>query len=85
MLSTDGKSDGVGLDTLKCQFFLGILGVCCGCRMDGKGLNICYICKEREDLKLVDESLCLLCAALDLKCEDRSTAVGIVLLVELLL
>ena len=67
---TDRKSYGVGLDTLIKKLLFGKLGMSCACGMDNEGLNICNVCKEREDLKSVDKLLSLLSSALYLKGED---------------
>ena len=51
MLSADGKTDGVGLNTLICQFFFGKLAVSSGCGMNDKALYIRNIGEQREDFK----------------------------------
>ena len=53
--------------------------------MDCQGLHICYVGKQREQLQLIDEILCLLCITLDLKGKDRTAAIRKILLVKLLL
>ena len=45
MLGADGKSDGVGLDTLFEKLGFGELGVSCGSRMDHERLHVSNICK----------------------------------------
>ena len=59
--------------------------MCGACRMNGKGLHICYVCKQREQLKVIDEFLCFFCTTLDLKCKDRTATIREILLVECLL
>ena len=53
--------------------------------MDDQRLHICYVCKQREELQIVDELLRILCTTLDLEGEDRTTTVREVLLVQCLL
>ena len=39
--------------------------MCSRCRMYNKRLYICYICKQWEQLQLINKFLCFLCAALN--------------------
>lgn len=48
MLGADGKSDGVGLDTLFEKLGFGELGVSCGSRVDNQGLNVGNVGKQGE-------------------------------------
>ena len=83
IFSADRKTDSVGLDTLLLQLFLVELCVCCCCGVDNERLGVSNICQQREDLQVVDELFSLGNAALDLECEDRTAAVGEILLVKL--
>ena len=53
--------------------------------MNNQRLHVSYICKQGEQLQVVDEVLCLLSIALDFEGEDRAAAVGEVLRVQFLL
>ena len=53
--------------------------------MDCKGFHVCNVCKQGEQLKIIDKLLCLLCITLDLKGKDRTAAIREILLVKLLL
>ena len=85
MLCTDRKTDSIWLNTLIQKLCLVALGMCGRCRMDCQRLHICYVGKQREQLKLINEILCLLCITLDLKRKDRTAAIWEILLVKLLL
>ncbi len=50
--------------------------------MDNKGFNICYVCKQGEQLQVINEILCFLCIALDLECEDGTAAVREIFLIK---
>ena len=76
VLGSNGEPDGVGLDTLVQQLLLRELGVSGGCGMDHQALDVCHVCKQREDLQMIDEIPCFLLSALDLKSEDRGASVG---------
>ena len=64
MLGADGKSDGVGLDTLFEKLGFGELGVSCGSRVDNQGLNVGNVGKQGEYRQVVDELLSVLCGCL---------------------
>ena len=83
MLGADGKSDGVGLDTLFEKLGFGELGVSCGSRVDNQGLNVGNVSKQGEYRQVVDELLSVLCGALYLEGENGAAAVREVLLVKL--
>ena len=83
MLGADGKSDGVGLDTLFEKLGFGELGVSCGSRVDNQGLNVGNVGKQGEYRQVVDELLSVLCGALYLEGENGAAAVREVLLVKL--
>ena len=70
MLSADGKADCVRLNILICKLFLGKLAVRSRRRMDNKTFCVCNICKQRENLKIVDEFVSFFDSALDFKGED---------------
>ena len=50
--------------------------------MNYKALNIGYVCKKREDFKVVDKLPCFFLTALDVEGENGRTAVGEVFLVK---
>ena len=56
VLRADGKADGGRGDALIEQLFLGELCVRRGRRMDDQGLHVRDICKERENLEVIDEA-----------------------------
>ena len=70
VLGSNGEPDGVGLDTLVQQLLLRELGVSGGCGMDHQALDVCHVCKQREDLQMIDEVPCFLLSALNFKGED---------------
>ena len=45
-LNSNGKTDGIWLDSLIQKLFLCALTVCCSCRMDNKRFYICNICQQ---------------------------------------
>ena len=64
------------------QLFVGKLGVGRRCRVDDQALHIRHIGQQREDLQMIDKRPGLLLSALDLKGEDRSAAMGEILLIQ---
>ena len=53
--------------------------------MDNQRLHICYVCKQGEQLQVIDEVFCFLCISLDFKGEDRTAAVREIFLIQCLL
>ena len=52
--------------------------------MDNERFDIGNVCKQGENLEVVDEFLRLFFSALDFKCKDGDTSVGEVFLVKLM-
>ena len=51
--------------------------------MDYEALNVCHVCQQGKDLKVVNELPSCFLAAFDFEREDGSSSVGEVLLVQL--
>ena len=84
MLRTDGEADCGAFDTGVQQLLLCHLRMCRACRMDDERFDIGNVCKQGENLEVVDEFLRLFFSALDFKCKDGDTSVGEVFLVKLM-
>ena len=82
MFRANGKANCVRLNSLVLKFFCGKLAVSCRCRMDNKTLYIGNIGKQREYFKTVDEFMCFLDAAFDLKGKDGTAAVREIFLIQ---
>ena len=76
VLCADGEPDGIRLDSLIKQLLLRQLRVRCGCRMNHKALYIRNICKEGENLQVINKFPGLFLTAFDLKGKDGSSAIG---------
>ena len=85
VLCTDRKTDGVVKNLLLVELLLRQLRVGGGLGVDHQGLYICHIGQQREDLQRVDKGLCLFFAALDVKGEDGTGAVGEIFIVQILI
>ena len=75
MLRADGKSDGVGLDSLLCKLLLGQLAVGRGGRVNAQTLDVRNIGQQGEDFQIVNELVSFFLSALDLECEDRCSTI----------
>ena len=82
VLGADGQADGVLVDLLLGQLLVGQLAVGGGSRVDDQALHVGHVGQQGEDLQVVDELEGFLTAALDVKGEDGSAAVGEILLVQ---
>ena len=82
MLGADGQADRVLLDADVSQLLGGKLGVGGGGRVDDQALHVGNVGQQREDLQMVDEFKGFLLAALDVEGEDERTAVGELLLIQ---
>ncbi len=83
VFGADGKADSRRRDALIGQFGFGQLGVRGGCRVDYEALNVCHVCQQGKDLKVVNELPSCFFASFDFEREDGSSSVGEVLLVQL--
>ena len=81
---TDGQSDGIRFDSLIVQLFRSQLGVSCTCRVDYQRFHVCYVSQQREDLQSVDKVFRILFTALDVECEDGTSTVREVLVIQIL-
>lgn len=75
VLCSDTQSDCRRCDVLLSQLFWWQLWVSCCVWMDHKALNVCNVCKKREDFQWVDKLPCLVLSALDLEYEISKLAV----------
>ena len=85
VLGTDGKTDRGGRDVLLGKLLGRELGVRGGSRVHDERLDVGHVGEQREHLQVIDELPSGLLATLNLKGKDRGTAVGEVLLVELVI
>ena len=85
VLGTDGKTNRGGRDVLLGELLGRELGVRGGSRVHDERLDVGHVGEQREHLQMIDELPGGLLATLDLKGEDRSAAVGEVLLIELVI
>ena len=83
VFGANGKADSRRRDALIGQFGFGELGMRSRGRVDYEALNVCHVCQQGEDLKVVDELPSCFLAAFDFEREDGSSSVGEVLLVQL--
>ena len=74
MFGADGQADRCLRDALIEQLLIGQLGVGCRRGVNDERLDICDICEQGEDFEVVDEGMCFLLTALDLKGEDAAAA-----------
>ena len=85
VLGTDGKTDRGGRDVLLGELLGRQLGVRGGSRVHDERLDVGHVGEQREHLQMIDELPSCLLATLNLKGKDRGTAVGEVLLIELMI
>ena len=85
MLGADRQPDRIRFDALIEQLVFAELAVGCGCGMDHKALDVCYVCKQRKNLEVIDKGMRFFHAAFDLEGEDRCAAVGEILLIQIML
>lgn len=83
VFGANGKADSRRRDALIGQFGIGELGVRGRGRVDYEALNVCHVCQQGKDLKVVNELPSCFLAAFDFEREDGSSSVGEVLLVQL--
>ena len=83
VFGANGKADSRRRDALIGQFGFGELGVCGRGRVDYEALNVCHVCQQGKDPKVVNELPSCFLAAFDFEREDGSSSVGEVLLVQL--
>lgn len=84
VLGTNRKSNRGGRNVLLGELLGRKLGVRGGSRVHDERLDVGHVGEQREDLQVVDELPSCLLATLDLEGEDRGTATGEVLLVQLM-
>ena len=84
MLRADGEADGVLMDTCGVKLLLGKLRMGSGRGMDNQRLYVGHVREQREDLQSVDEAERLILAALYIKGEYGTAAVGEILLIQLM-
>ena len=82
MLDTDGQADGALLDAGVRQLLRRHLRVGRVIRMDDKALDIRHIGQQGEDLEIIDELICFVLSALDIKGKDGAAAVGEIFLIQ---
>ena len=85
VLGTDRKSNRGGRDVLLGELLGRELRVRGSSRVHDERLDVGHVGEQREHLQMIDELPCSLLATLNLKGEDRGTAVGEVLLIELVI
>ena len=83
MLDADTQAYGRGIDVLLFELLGSHLRVGGGGGVDDQTLHVGHIGKEREDTQVVDKLPSLVLTALELDGEDRTAAVGELLVVEL--
>ena len=81
VLGTDRETDGRRLNAGIQQLFRTQLRMRGGSGVNDQGFHIRNVCQQREELQRFGELLRLLPRAIELKGEDRSAAIGIVLIV----
>ena len=82
VFGADGKADGVLMDARRIKLLVGELRVGGGGGMDDERFYIRDVGEQREDFQTVDEAEGFFLAALDIKREDRTAAVGEVFLIQ---
>ena len=75
MLCADRQAARCLRDACLGKLLIGQLGVRRRCRMNHQRLDIRDICKQRENLQMINKCMCFLLTALDLKGKDAAAAV----------
>ena len=82
MLSTNRKADCVLCNSLICKLFIIELAVSCAGRVNYKRLYICNICKQTENLEVINKLPCFFPSPFDVECKNRSSAMREILLIK---
>ncbi len=74
---TDRQADRVRMDPLIQKLLPAKLGVCRGRGMNDEGFHVRHVRKQRKQLQIIYEHLCLFCISLDFESKNGTAAVNI--------